>query len=147
MKPSENAENLAEQFEGCKLEAYQDQAGVWTIGYGHTKGVTMESRITGETAGLLLLEDLDVAAEAVNTLVKVPLNQNQFDALCDFVFNLGQGSFGASTMLKLINNGQFDQAGQEFSKWDKVRLNGVLTPSQGLLRRRLAEKVLFEAEV
>lgn len=145
MKPGENAEKLIEQFEGCELEAYQDQAGVWTIGYGHTKGVTPGAKITGETAGLLLLEDLDVAADAINDSVKVPLSQNQFDALCSFVFNLGSGSFRASTLLKLINNCQFDQAAEEFPKWDKVRIHGALTPSAGLLRRRTAEQTLFVA--
>lgn len=147
MKPSEKAEELIEQFEGCKLDAYQDQAGVWTIGIGHTKGVTPGMKITGETAGLLLLEDLDVSVDAINAAVKVPLNQNQFDALCSFVFNLGAGSLRSSTLLKLINSSRFDLAAEEFPKWNKIRINGVLTPSEGLLRRRLAEKDLLLAAV
>ena len=143
MTPSVNAEKLLKQFEGCKLVAYQDQAAVWTIGYGHTSGVTEGAKITGETAGLLLLEDLDRHAAVVNETVSVSINQNQFDALCSFVFNVGGGAFRASTMLKLINGGNAVAAALEFPKWDRAA--GQV--SAGLLRRRLAEKALFEKEV
>lgn len=139
MTPSENAEKLLESFEGCVLEAYRDIRGIPTIGYGHTRGVKMGDMITGETAGLLLLEDLDVAVDAINDAVKVPLTQNQFDALCSFVYNIGVGAFRSSTMLKRINAGDFAGAAAEFPRWKRA---GAIE-SPGLLRRRMAEQALF----
>ena len=133
------AYDLTKQFEGCKLVAYLDSGGVPTIGYGHTKGVKMGDKITQEQADKYLKEDMTQAENAVNKLVKVSLSQNQFDACVDFVFNLGEGNFSKSTLLKLINQGKFAEAANEFPKWNLC----AGKPLAGLTRRRLAEQSLF----
>lgn len=131
---------LTQSFEGCKLTAYQDVVGIWTIGYGHTgrdvyKGLT----ITQNQATALLLKDVQTSADCVNRLVGVPLQQDEFDALVDFVFNVGTGNFSTSTLLKLLNAGDFEGAAGQFERWDKA--GGVVVA--GLLRRRKAEEALF----
>ena len=131
---------LTKQFEGCKLTAYQDQVGVWTIGYGHTgtdvkKGLT----ITEEQASILLAADVAWAVTCVNKSVKVTVNQNQFDALVDFVFNLGCANLGQSTLLRLLNSGDYSDAAKEFLRWN--RAGGKVVA--GLTRRRQAEMDLF----
>lgn len=141
MTHSERAVVLITGFEGCSLTAYRDQRGIWTIGYGHTP--TAEGQTISEAdARILLSEDLKVADEAINRLVKVPLTQNQFDALCSFVFNVGQGNLAVSTMLRCLNRSEFAQAASEFLRW--VRVGGEV--SAGLVRRREAEKALFEED-
>jgi lysozyme len=139
MKYSLSGLHLTEQFEGCKLVAYQDQKGVWTIGYGHTKDVYQGKRCTQAQAEQWLAEDVAEAEAAVNRLVHVPLNQNQFDALVDLVFNVGYGNFAGSTLLRLLNIGAYDRADDEFAKWNWS--GGIVR--EGLTRRRLAEKNLF----
>ncbi len=130
---------LTERFEGCKLEAYQDQVGVWTIGYGHTRGVHGGMTCTQEQAAQWLAEDTMEAQDAVNRFVSVDLTQHEFDALVDFVFNLGAGAFQRSTMLRLLNAGNHVAAADQFQLWD--RAGGQVVA--GLLRRRLAEKQEF----
>lgn len=136
---------LTEQFEGLRLKAYQDSAGVWTIGYGHTgRDVHAGLTITQQQASDLLLQDVGTAVTTVNRLVTVPLTQNQFDALVDFVFNVGSGNFAKSSLLRELNAGNTASAAAQFLAWDHT--GGVMSP--GLLRRRQAEKDLFEtAEV
>lgn len=131
---------LTKKFEGCKLKAYQCSAGVWTIGYGHTRGVTEGMVITQAQANACLVADMKQCEKVVDSAVRVPLNQNQYDALCDFVFNLGAGSLNKSTLLKCLNAGQYAKAAQEFLKWDYAG-GKVLA---GLTKRRKAEKELFE---
>jgi lysozyme len=133
---------LTESFEGLRLTAYQDQVGVWTIGYGHTKGVTRGMTCTQEQAEQWLLEDVQDAVDAVNELVHVVLSQDQFDALVDFVFNLGAGSFAGSTLLHKLNAEDYEGAAVEFDKWDHAGGQVVA----GLLRRRQAETDLFESD-
>jgi lysozyme len=133
--------DLTERFEGLRLKAYQDSAGIWTIGYGHTGGVSPGDTCTGEQAEQWLAEDVKTAEDAVNRLVKVPLAQDQFDALVDFVYNVGEGNFAHSTMLRLLNAGDHQAASQEFVKWDLA--GGVQVA--GLLRRRMAEQEVFRA--
>ena len=133
--------HLTEQFEGCKLIAYQDVKGVWTIGYGHTAGVREGDTCSQIQAEIWLQQDISWAATVVNRYVTVNLDQGQFDALVDFVFNAGSGNFSESTMLKLINAGHLDQAAAEFEKWDKA--GGLVVA--GLLRRRKAEEGEFES--
>lgn len=134
---------LTERFEGCRLTAYQDQAGVWTIGYGHTGAdVTPGLTITQEQARSLLARDVANAAACVNKVVSVRLNQNEFDALVDFVFNLGALAFEGSTLLKNLNAQNFAAAASEFEEFD--RAGGVVVA--GLLRRRQAEAALFEKD-
>lgn len=132
---------LTEQFEGCRLSAYQDQVGVWTIGYGHTgPEVCAGMTITAEQAEALLAQDVKSAADCVNRVVSVALTQEEFDALVDFVFNLGSGSFAQSTLLQLLNAGSFAAAAAQFDRWDQA--GGAVVA--GLLRRRQAETALFE---
>jgi len=133
--------HLTEQFEGCKLKAYQDSKGIWTIGYGHTAGVVPGLTCTQEIADAWLQQDIKWAEAIVNHDVKVPLTQDEFDALVDFVFNCGTGNFEHSTLLKLVNDGQFAEAAQEFQKWD--RAGGLIVA--GLLRRRLAEMAEWQS--
>jgi lysozyme len=98
---SVNGYALTESFEGLRLAAYLDPAGIWTIGYGHTgRGISQGLVITEEQAVSLLKLDIDSAVSAVNHFVKVPLNQNQFDALVDFTFNLGAGALAHSSLLR-----------------------------------------------
>ncbi|WP_260706836.1 lysozyme [Edaphobacter flagellatus] len=133
---------LARTFEGCRLTAYQDQANIWTIGYGHTgPHVTSGLTITQAQAETLLADDLATAAACVSRLVKIPLNQNQFDALVDFVFNLGCRSLTQSTLLAHIQANNFEAAAKEFLRWNKA----ANKPVKGLTRRRQAEAGLFTA--
>jgi lysozyme len=134
--------SLTEQFEGCALSAYQDQVGVWTIGYGHTgQDVRCGLNITQEGAETLLSQDVASAAGCVNKLVTIELSQPEFDALVDFVFNLGSGAFASSTLLKKLNSGDTAAAAAEFDKWDHA--GGQIVA--GLLRRREAEMTMFNA--
>lgn len=139
MKLSEVGLTLIKDFEGCRLESYRDSAGVLTNGYGNTHGVVPGSTITQAQAESDLLSNVAGAEYVVNTVVKVQLNQNQFDALVDFVFNLGSGNFQSSTLLRLLNQGNFTGASNEFPKWNHA--GGVVV--EGLTRRRLAEQALF----
>lgn len=139
MKYSKTGLALTERFEGCKLVAYQDQVGVWTIGYGHTRGVHEGMTCTQAQAEQWLLEDIAAAEQNVNTHVKVPLTQAEFDALVDFDFNCGSGNLDSSTLLKLVNEGDPEDAAKEFEKWDHAGGKVVA----GLLRRRQAEEAEF----
>lgn len=134
---------MTECFEGDVLTAYQDQRGVWTIGYGHTAGVHPGQTITQQQAEAFLQQDILAAANCVNESVQVPLTQSQFDALVDFVFNLGPANFRRSTLLKEINAGHFPQAVSQFALWDHC--GGVV--NAGLLRRRKAEAAEFGGEL
>ncbi len=135
---------LTKGFEGLSLSAYADQGGVWTIGYGHTgPGVHAGLIITQEQADAFLESDVAAAVTAVNRLVTSAINQNQFDALVDFAFNLGIAALSQSTLLRDVNTGNFAAAGPQFLLWDHV--HGVVVP--GLLRRRQAEETLFNTPV
>ncbi|MCU0569656.1 MAG: lysozyme [Oculatellaceae cyanobacterium Prado106] len=138
-----NAEGfkLLTLFEGCKLEAYDDGGGVWTIGYGHTKGVVPGMKITQAQAEKFLHEDLERFQSYVEEAVQVEVNDNQFSALVCFCFNVGPGNggFGGSTLLRKLNAGDDAGAAQQFPRWNKV--DGK--PWLGLTRRRLAEQALF----
>lgn len=139
MQYSDDALDLTVQSEGCMLNAYQDSVGVWTIGYGHTNGVCPGDSITPAQAVAYLREDLDIASAAVSRLVLVELSQGQFDALTDFVFNLGAGALEHSTLLALLNQGDYEGADQEFAKW--VHAGGKVI--SGLVTRRRKEAALF----
>ena len=142
MTYSKTGIQLTERFEGCRLAAYPDIGGVWTIGYGHTHGVHQGMTCTREQAEAWLEQDTRLAADAVNRLVQISLKQSEFDALVDFVFNLGVGAFARSTMLKDINAGNLAAAAPQFPLWDHVA-GRVLA---GLLHRRLAEEAEFDEE-
>jgi GH24 family phage-related lysozyme (muramidase) len=135
--------DLIKEYEGFRADAYQDAVGVWTIGWGSTQNVRPGMRITQEQGESLLRKDLADAEAAVSRLVKVRLTSNEFSALVSFVFNLGQGSFGRSTLLRKLNAGDKRGAADEFRRWNKARVKGKLQVLRGLTRRREAEMTLF----
>ena len=139
MKTSNAGLALIEQFEGLKLKSYQDGAGVWTIGYGHTGAVIPNQYETQEQADADLVSDVTGAETAVLKLVTVPLQQYQFDALVSFTYNEGPGRLKSSTLLSLLNSRNYSLAALQFTRWDIV--GGQ--PSEGLLRRRVAEQHMF----
>lgn len=143
MKISNTGLELIKSFEGCILTAYDDSTGVLTIGYGHTSNVTKGMVITQAQADALLIEDLSLAESCVNNYVTVTLTQNQFDALVSFAFNCGNGALKSSTLLKKLNSGDYTGASCEFLKWCK---DGRGNTMEGLLRRRQAEKELFNSK-
>jgi lysozyme len=131
---------FTEGFEGCRLVAYQDVAGIWTIGYGHTGTDVVEGVvITQAQAVSLLVSDVAAAAACVNHAVEVPITQDEFDALVDFTFNAGRGAFVTSTLLRKLNVGDLQAAAAQFSRW----VNAGGKPVSGLVRRRAAEEELF----
>jgi lysozyme len=143
MITSDKGVDLIKSFEGFRNKPYQDIVGKWTVGYGHLMvegdGTKVGDIISPVTATSLLKSDLKQAENCVNTNVKVPLGQNQFDALVSFVYNLGCGNFKSSTLLKKINLGDIEGAAQEFLKWNKA--GGVI--SAGINHRRHVESCLF----
>lgn len=141
MKISQAGIDLIKSFEGCRLHAYLDAVGVPTIGFGSTDGVTMGDAITQAEADTLLLEDLERFERCVNECVKVPIDQNAFDALVSFAFNLGCFALGDSTLLKYLNRGDHPAAAREFMKW--THAGGKVLP--GLVARRQAESDRFMA--
>ncbi|EMX6369198.1 lysozyme [Enterobacter hormaechei] len=144
MQTSEKGIALIKQFEGCKLTAYQDSVGVWTIGYGWTqpvdgKPIRSGMTIKQETAERLLKTGLVSYESDLSRLVKVGLTQGQFDALVSFTYNLGARSLSTSTLLRKLNAGDYTGAADEFLRWNKAG-GKVLN---GLTRRREAERALF----
>ena len=139
----EKAKRLIKEFEGLRLTAYLCPAGVWTIGYGHTKGVKRGMKIDQAQADRLLDIDLIDVARSIRQLVKVNINDNQEQALVSFIFNVGARAFSNSTLLRKLNNKDYAGASSEFDKW--VYAKGKKLP--GLIRRRKAEKDLFNEPV
>ena len=139
----EKAKRLIKEFEGLRLTAYTCPAGVWTIGYGHTKGVRQGMKIDQAQADRLLDIDIANVARSIRQLVKVNINDNQAQALVSFIFNVGARAFSNSTLLRKLNNKDYAGASSEFDKW--VYAKGKKLP--GLVRRRKAEKELFNEPV
>jgi GH24 family phage-related lysozyme (muramidase) len=131
---------LIKSFEGLRLEAYLDAVGVWTIGYGTTRGVQPGMKITQAQAEQFLMQDLETFETAVTDLVNVPLNDDQFSALVSFTYNVGEGAFAGSTLLTLLNQRNYQGAADQFLLWNKG--NGGVELA-GLTRRRKAERSLF----
>ena len=132
--------SLIKKHEGLRLEAYLPTPNdVWTIGYGHTHTTKQGQKITEAQADALLRKDITWAEKAVNNLVVVPLTQNQFDALVSFVFNVGEGAFGTSTLLRLLNSKDYEGAANQFLRWNKQK-GKILN---GLTKRREEERNLF----
>jgi len=141
-----NAAGLAliKHFEGCRLTAYQDIAGIWTIGYGHTGGVTDGMVITQDQADLFLQEDLQGAAGAVDAAVEqTTTSDNQFAAMVSLCYNIGPRAFKSSTMLRQHRAGATATAANAFLMWSKSTIDGELHVVQGLLDRRQAERGLY----
>lgn len=125
--------------EGLSLKAYLCPAGVWTIGYGHTKGVKEGDTITRTEAHKMLERDLKGFAAEAGRYVKVPVTEGQYIALMDFIYNFGVSKFKGSTLLKKLNFGDYDGAAKEILKWKYS--NGKVLP--GLVKRRQYEYDLF----
>lgn len=160
---SENGLALIKRFEGFSATPYLCPAGKWTIGYGHVISPhLLRGPVTIEEAEALLKNDLVAVESAINRLVTAPLTQNQFDALCSLIYNIGVGAFAASTLLKLLSSRahaqhgtdtgssdskkldtglrRYDEAAKQFLRW--VYAGGKRLP--GLEVRRQAEMELFE---
>lgn len=142
MHTSQKGLDLIKSFEGLRLSAYKCPADVWTIGYGTTAGVKPGQTITKERAEELLREDVARFDGYIEALVRVPLTQGQWDALSSFVYNLGPGALEKSTLLRLLNAGDYSGAAAQFDRW--VYASGKKL--SGLVKRRAAERALFEGK-
>ncbi len=131
---------LIKKSEGLKLERYRDACGNFTVGYGHLlpPNNTM-FQITEEEAEVLLMHDAIIALQAVYRLITIPLNENQLSALGDFTYNCGTGLLQASTLRRVINRGDFEDAPEQFARW----VYGGARKLPGLIIRRQAEADLF----
>lgn len=137
---SANSARLIQQFEGYRASSYQDMAGLPTIGYGHQiKHGQQLTEIDHSQALQLFVSDLQEAEDAVNRLVQVPLTRNQFSALVSLVYNIGAGQFENSSLLRLLNEGRYAEAADEFLRWKHVNKRAV----RGLKERRSIERALF----
>lgn len=147
MKPSINAINIIKEYEGLRLTAYICPAGKWTIGYGSTRWIDDKPILPGQTISMdmaekLLMHDVEIFAKRMPDL---NINQNQFDALVSFCYNVGTWAFMNSTMHRKIKANPNDSTIRaEFMKWTKARKNGKLVELRGLIRRRRAEADLYE---
>jgi len=139
MHLSNEGKRLLKELEGYSATPYQDVAGRWTVGYG-TRIADPDRGYSREEIKALFEEALRRAEKAVEELVKVPLKQHQFDALVLFVYNIGEGAFARSSMLRFLNQGEFRKAAREFLRW--VHADEVVLA--GLLERRYRERLVFE---
>ena len=139
MNISNEGLSLIKKFEGCEFDSYKCAAGVWTIGYGSTHGIEKGMSISKSRAEELLLEDIAQFEDIVDKAVSVNLSQNQYDALVSWTFNLGGGNLNSSTMLKVLNAGDYENVPEQIKRWNKA--NGKVL--EGLIRRREAEALLF----
>lgn len=144
MHVSPSGVDLICNFEGLELKAYDDGVGVWTIGYGTTKypnGIRVKKgdTCTLEQAKAYMQNDLKAFEQTVNSAIKVPLNQNQFDALVSLAYNIGSTAFKNSTLVKRLNEGNYNAAANQFNVW----VNAGGKRMQGLVNRRAAERTLF----
>jgi len=142
LKTSQEGISLIKSFEGCELSAYRCSADVPTIGYGHTAGVSDGDTCTQEEAETMLAEDLEEFEDYVKNYVESELQQNEFDALVAWTYNLGPANLKESTMLKELNSGNFEEVPRQMKRWN--RAGGEVL--DGLIRRREAESRLFKGE-
>lgn len=145
MHLNEIGKQIIKDTEGLRLEAYKCPAGVWTIGYGHTMNVNKGDRISKVEAERLFEEDSMIFSDLVRKTILVNLNDNQFSALVSLAYNIGIGAFRKSSILKFINQGEFEDAAKRFLQYCKARdpkTNELIT-LPGLLVRRKAEMNLF----
>ena len=133
---------LIKKFEGCELKAYRCAANVLTIGYGHTKDVTEDMEITQEEAENMLIHELMDYCNYVDMYVEVPLEQHQFDSLVSWTYNLGPTNLKSSTLLKVLNDKDYEGVPAQIKRWNKSA--GVV--SDGLIRRREAESLLWQGK-
>lgn len=147
MKLDQAGIDAIKKHEDFRAFPYQDIAGKWTIGYGHLikPGESFPRDISIEEAEVILFNDAQIAMDAVNRLVKVPITQNQFNALVSFTYNLGTGALAESSVLRNLNNGDVQAAADSFLLWNKYRKSpgAPLVASAGLTNRRKAEAAVF----
>lgn len=144
MKTSGKGREFIKGFEQLRLKAYPDPGTggePWTIGWGHTKGVMQGDRITQEQAEQFFSDDLAVFEMTVNSAIKRPMTQNQFDAMVSLAFNIGGPNFAQSTLVKKFNIGDVQGAADQFPRWKYANGNEML----GLIKRRAAEREMFLA--
>ena len=142
MQLSKTGIELLKHFEGCELKAYQDSVGVWTIGYGHTKGIYEGLEITQSEAEKMLQDELPEYEGYITDKVVPMLQQHEYDALVCWVYNLGPTNLSSSTLLKRLNAGEFKDVPFQMKRRDKAGGQPLL----GLTRRRNAEALLFKGE-
>ena len=140
MQTSDEGKKLIKKFEGCKMRAYLDVVNVPTIAYGRTKNVKLGDTCTQDQAEEWLEEELVEYEGYVNEAVKVPLTQNQLDALVSWTYNLGPSNLNKSTLLKVLNNSDYDGVPEQIMRWNKA--GGKVL--DGLVRRRKAEAEMFK---
>lgn len=145
MQISEDGLDLIKQSEGFRAQTYKDVAGYPTVGYGHKlrPGESFPNGVTEQQATQILLEDVEMAEAAVGRLVHVALTQGQYDALVDFVFNLGQGALASSTLLRDLNASEYALAGLQLLLWSHARVGGREEEVSALKQRRQAELNLW----
>jgi lysozyme len=139
MQISESGLDIIKAFEGYRLSAYQDSVGIWTIGYGSTQGVHVGMVITAAQAEAMLRDSAVTFQSFVTAVVKQPISQKMFDALVSFTYNVGQGNLQKSSVLRLLNIGDYQSSGDAFLLWNKAGGQVVA----GLVRRRGMERALF----
>lgn len=158
MRLSKKGVDVLIEEEGFRTRAYTDQEGAWTIGVGHlltrtelnTKKILIGKELVAWGPGLtkaqviaLMEQDLREVEEALDYYVKVPLEQHQFDALVLFLYNIGDDQFKKSTLLRLLNEGNYEEVPAQLVRWDKVTINGIKKVSNGLVDRRQKEIALW----
>ncbi len=139
MQISDEGVKLIKFYEGFRQTTYKDAVGKLTLGYGSTKGVKRGMGISEAHATTWLIRDANEAAEGILKLVKVQLKQHQLDALISFVYNLGINAFAESTLLRVLNEGKYDEVPAELKRW--IHSDGEVLP--GLVKRRDAEAHLW----
>ena len=142
MKTSGEGIALIKKFEGCRLEPYLCSAGVLTIGYGHTRTAVEGQNWSQDHAEEMLANDLEEFEKYVAQYVKVPLQQHMFDALVAWTFNLGPSKLSTSTLLRVLNEGKYNEVPTQIKRWNKA--GGEVL--DGLVRRREAEALMFEGK-
>jgi lysozyme len=145
MNLSPAGEKFIANEEGIRTKSYLDQVGVWTIGVGHTGPEVGPGLVwTKEKVMEVFRADIGRFAVAVTKLVSAALKQHEFDALVSLAFNIGTGNFASSTLLRKLNGGDYRGAGEQFPRWNKGKVKGVLTELPVLTARRRRERRLFE---
>lgn len=145
MRISQHGLEFIEKWEGKEYDKYLDSVGLWTVGIGHLikQGEVFSYTLTDEECYDLLRKDLIPVETALHKWVKVPTNQNQYDALCSLVFNIGTGAFLKSSVLRFLNQGWDEDAADAFLLWNKATVKGKKTALVGLTNRRRDERKLF----
>ena len=143
MKLSDKGKGFIKSWEACRLRAYDDGVGVWTIGYGRTTNVKPGDVCTQHQANEWFDEESSRFSNQVSALLLVDVTENQFDALVSLAYNIGVAAFSNSTLLRKLNDGDYQGAAEQFDVWNK----GGGKVMHGLVRRRAAERKIFESGV